>query len=130
MKRKGCLMSILVGGLILSALLFFSFSFLGRYGDKNPEAMPDEQVEQYVRDRIPLGSPKSVVQEFIESEKEEWPYYSTPKGNFDSYYTLQYAKGTYELWIGGFNYCQVFVYLDKNDRVSGIKLRRWVGPWP
>ena len=130
MKRKGCLMSILVGGLILSALLFFSFSFLSRYGDKNPEAMSDERVEQYVRDRIPLGSPKSVVEEFIESEKEEWPYYSTPKGNFDSYYTLQYAKGTYELWIGGFNYCQVFVYLDKNDRVSGIKLRRWVGPWP
>lgn len=130
MKLSGCLITLVVVCLITAVFLYFGFSFLSRYGDKNPKAMPDEQVEQYVRDRIPIGSPKSVVEEFIESEKEDWPYYSTPKGNFDSYYTLQYAKGTYELWIGGFNYCRVFVYFDKNDRVSEIKLRRWVGPWP
>ena len=131
MKPSGCLNLVIASPLLAGVLLYYGFSFLSQYGDKNPEAMSDERVEQYVRDRIPLGSPKSTIETFIESEKEEWPYYSYKNDKqLGHFYTLQYIKGTYELWIGGFNYCQVFVYLDKNDRVSGIKLRRWVGPWP
>ncbi len=132
MKPGGCLKVVIASPLLAVVMLYFGFSFLGQYGDKKSDAMPDEQVEQYVRDRITIGSDRSVVDTFIENEKEDWPYYSTPEGTFGSrsYYALQYAKGTYKLWIGGYNYCRVFVYLDEDDQVSEIKLQRSVGPWP
>lgn len=119
---------ILIIALILVVILYFGFSFLSRYGDKDLEAMSDHLIEQYVKERIPINSSESAVKAFIEEEKEKFPYYSTPSFSC-SCYVLQYTKGSYELWIGGYNYCRIFVYLDEENKVSEIKLRRTTGPY-
>ena len=113
----------------------FAVSYLPHWGERNPEAMSDQAVVRYVEERIPIGSGVSVIETFIEQEKDEWPYYSDwnyrskDPNKDDRYYSLKYDKGTFKSWLGK-SHCNVYVFIDKEDKVSEIKLHREIYPLP